>query len=41
MVYDHDATEPHPFRDKYNPGFNNERMELVKMGQLKIDYLNE
>jgi GT2 family glycosyltransferase len=40
LAYDHDATIPHPFRQKYNPNFNNERLREFDMG-LKIDYLGK
>lgn len=39
MVYDHDAVEPHPFRDKFDPAFTNERLEYYKFNQ-KLPYLD-
>ncbi len=39
VAYDHDLHQPHPFRDRYNPSFNNERMREFERG-LKIDFLN-
>lgn len=32
IAYDHDAHIEHPFRKKYNPTFNNERMDEFRMG---------
>lgn len=40
IAYDHDAHMPHPFRDKFKPSFNTERMEAFEKG-LKIDYLSD
>lgn len=39
VAFDHDAFMPHPFRAKFNPQFNHERMESFRNG-LKIDYLS-
>lgn len=38
IAYDHDAKIPHPFREKYNPAFHNERLRAFERG-LKLDYL--
>lgn len=38
IAYDHDAFIKHPFRQNYNPSFNNNRLREFDMG-LKIDYL--
>ena len=38
VAIDHDKIMEHPFRDKFKPAFNNERMMLFDAG-LKIDYL--
>lgn len=38
LAYDHDKHIPHPFRERYKPAFNNERMEQFRRG-LKINYL--
>jgi hypothetical protein len=40
VAIDHDKIMAHPFRDKFKPAFNNERMMLFEAG-LKIDYLKE
>lgn len=40
VAIDHDKIMEHPFRDKFKPSFNNERMMLFEAG-LKIDYLKE
>ena len=40
IAYDHDAFSEHPFRKDFNPQFNDYRMRLVEMGELKIDYLS-
>lgn len=39
VAYDHDAHMPHPFREKFNPGFNKMRMDEFREG-VKIDYLS-
>lgn len=33
IAYDHDAVSEHPFRDKYNPSFHNERLEDIRHGR--------
>jgi len=38
VAYDHDAFIAHPFRSKYHPSFNNDRMLAFRAG-IKIDYL--
>jgi len=38
IAYDHDAHIAHPFRERFLPQINNDRMELFRNG-LKIDYL--
>lgn len=38
VAYDHDAFIPNPFRDRFNPKYNNMRMDQFTAG-LKIDYL--
>lgn len=38
IVYDHDKFIPHPFRDKYNPKYHNERLSEFDRG-VKINYL--
>lgn len=38
LAFDHDAFIEHPFRSKFNPSFNNERMKSFRNG-LKINYL--
>lgn len=40
IALDHDALTKHPFRERYNPEFNNYRMKQVEMGELTIDYLH-
>jgi hypothetical protein len=40
IAYDHDAFMPHPFRERFKPIFNNERMKEFRNG-LKIDYLQD
>lgn len=40
VAFDHDANTPHPFRSKFNPEFNTNRMREVEMGNLTIDYLH-
>ncbi len=32
----HDELSEHPFRAKYNPDFNNERMERIKLGEIQL-----
>lgn len=39
VAYDHDAFMKHPFREKFKPQFNQQRMRDFTAG-LKIDYLN-
>lgn len=39
VAFDHDAVIKHPFRDKFKPSFNTERMEYFRKGG-KIDYLS-
>jgi hypothetical protein len=39
VAYDHDLHSKHPFRERYNPAFNNERMAMFERG-MKIDFLN-
>jgi GT2 family glycosyltransferase len=39
IVYDHDKFTHHPFRENFNPDFNNKRMDEFRQG-LKIDYLS-
>lgn len=38
IVYDHDAHISHPFRERFDPALNSERMEQFKLG-LKIHYV--
>lgn len=38
LAYDHDAFIKHPFRERFKPDFNNQRMDEFRMG-LKINYL--
>lgn len=38
VAYDHDAHIEHPFRDRFNPDFNTQRMSAFREG-LKINYL--
>lgn len=40
VAWDHDAFTSHPFRKDFDPQFNDYRMRLIEMGDLKIDYLN-
>lgn len=37
IAYDHDAFIKHPFREKFNPTFNNERMNQFRQG-LKLHF---
>lgn len=39
VAIDHDKIETHPFRQNYNPQFNNQRLEQFRRG-LKINYIN-
>lgn len=39
VAWDHDKHEKHPFREKYNTSFINDRVNAYKAG-LKIDYLS-
>lgn len=38
LAYDHDQTISHPFRDRFNPDFTNERMEFYRFNP-KLTYL--
>jgi hypothetical protein len=38
VVWDHDKFTKHPFREKFNPSFNNERLDAFRAG-LKINYI--
>lgn len=39
IAFDHDAHQPHPYRENFKPVFNNIRMDEFRQG-LKINYLN-
>lgn len=40
VAWDHDAHLPHPFREKYNPRFQSERLDAFRAG-LTINYLDK
>lgn len=40
MVFDHDKHMPHPFREKFRPTFNNQRMAMFR-GGMTINYLDK
>lgn len=35
VAIDHEAIEPHPFRELRNPNFHNERLQDIRMGNWK------
>jgi len=39
VAYDHNKTEKHPFLNKYNPEFNNERMDKFYRGEIRLEPL--
>jgi len=39
VAYNHNETIPHPFKDKFNPEFNKQRMDSFKPGE-KLPYLD-
>lgn len=37
VAFDHDEVIKHPFRDRYNPAFNNERMQQVERKEINLE----